>query len=679
MSKSDVINRTRLRLMGGFALFGADGQPVGVTSRRCRGLLAYLYLGVDHAISRERLCGLLWSDRGETQARASLRQCLLELKDTLSLAGLDILDVGRERIALHADLIASDVSDLDVAMAGDDADALVAALGAAGRGRLLEDLELGGLFQDWLDQERARLEQSIASGVEARLEQLETAGHWQKVRAVAEAFLQRDPLDEAVTAAAIRADAATGATASAHRRFQTLKAALAREFGAGPGVVLRNALAAIGAATSASAAPSPDRSDGEAGAGGRSRPRSDRFSADHHERPTIAVLQFGHPSGGEEQAYFSEGMAEELIAGLARSRLLAVTARQSSLTYDPKGADARRICADLGVEYIVQGHVRRLGNVVRVSVELVSGLEDRTVWSARYDRPLDDLFAVQDEITAAIIGTLEPALLGHEETHSLQGGTRNPRHWDLFIRGRWHFWRSRFGEGPEAVDYLRQAMALEPNHVPTLSLVALSYLAPVWAGMAKDPAGSIGKAHGLALKAVSLDGSDAFAHYTLGTVLSLMGRIDHAMAEQRRALELNPYLASSAGELGRLFVFDGRLDEAITYSDRAIAASPNDPHVFLWYRNKAIACFIAERFSEAAGHAADACARGPHHFFLYYLMAACHSAAGDLAQARIALSEGRRLLPRYSLETLKIGHPFTHQEHLERFVDALKGAGWEAL
>lgn len=396
-----------------------------------------------------------------------------------------------------------------------------------------------------------------------------------------------------------------------------------------------------------------------------------------HEKPSIAVLPFKHPPGGEDTAYFAEGVAEELIAGLARSRMLAVTPRQSSLTYDPKGADAARISADLGAEYIVQGHVRRLGKVVRVSVELVNGPEEKTVWSARYDRPIDDLFAVQDEITASIVGTLEPALLGHEETQSLQA--RNLRHWDLFMRGRWHFWRSTIEDGAKAREFLLQALALEPDDVPTLCLLSLCHMGDVWAGAAKNPAESIAKAHRMALKAVALDDLDAFAHNILGIALSLMGRIDHAMAEQRRALELNPYLAAAAGELGRLFVFAGRLEESIAYSDRAIAASPNDPHAFLWFRTKALACFIAQRYDEAARHAADACARSPHQFFLHYLLTACHAAGGNLARARIALEEGRRLQPRYTLEMLKLGHPFADPEHSARFIDALKAAGWDGL
>jgi TolB-like protein/Flp pilus assembly protein TadD len=395
------------------------------------------------------------------------------------------------------------------------------------------------------------------------------------------------------------------------------------------------------------------------------------------ERPMVAVLRFDHPTNADEEVYLADGIAEEIISGLAKSRMLSVTSRHTSMSFDAAGLDMRGICARLGVGYVVQGHVRRLGRAIRVSVALVSGAEDKTIWSARYDGPLDDLFAVQDQITTSIIGTLEPALLDHEELQSFHSAIRNPRHWNLFMRGRWHFWRATLGDWAKARDFLTRALALEPEDVPTLSMLALCNLGELWAGVAPNAAASIAEAHRLSLKAVSLDNADAQAHNVLGTVLSLLGRFDQAVAEQRRALELNPYLAAAAGELGRLYVFAGRMDEAIACSDRAIAASPNDPHVFLWFRNKALARFIAGHYEEAARHAADACARSPHQFFLHYLLAACHAAAGEPARAKTAIAEGRRLHPRYTLDMLRIAYPFDTPGHFERYAEALRQAGWD--
>jgi tetratricopeptide (TPR) repeat protein len=170
-------------------------------------------------------------------------------------------------------------------------------------------------------------------------------------------------------------------------------------------------------------------------------------------------------------------------------------------------------------------------------------------------------------------------------------------------------------------------------------------------------------------------------------VLSLMDRMTEAKAQQRRALELNPYLAAASGEMGRLLAFEGESAEAIAYSERAIAASPNDPQSWLWYRAKAIARFVAGDYAGAAQDAADARARKPERFSLHYLLAACYSAAGQMAQAKRALADGDRLAREqhggngeaYSLEALKTGHPFVNDEDLERCVDALKKAGWRGI
>lgn len=396
-------------------------------------------------------------------------------------------------------------------------------------------------------------------------------------------------------------------------------------------------------------------------------------------RPTIAVLRFEATTGIQEDTYLAEGIAEEILSGLARSRLLSVASRHSSLTIDPAGITARKICAQMEVEYIVQGQVRRRpGGLVRVSVFLVNGVSDQALWSRHFDIPFDDVLNMQDEIVISILGALEPALLGHEETLSLRVGSRSTRHWDLFMRGRWHFWRATLADWAQARTYLVDALALEPDDVPTLSHLALCNLGEVWGGVAKDSGRNIAEAHALGVKAVANDPTDAYAHYVLGTVLSLTDQLDQAEAEQRRALELNPYLAASLGELGRLHVFAGRWEEAIACAARAIAISPNDPHLFLWFRTKALAHLMTQRFPEAVKEAVEACARSPHQFFLHYLLAACYAKAGDYKKASIALKEGQRLQPHYTREMVRRAYSFANPEHLETLIFALEGAGWRS-
>ena len=292
---------------------------------------------------------------------------------------------------------------------------------------------------------------------------------------------------------------------------------------------------------------------------------------------------------------------------------------------------------------------------------------------------------VDADTSSSIIGTVEPAVLELEEGHALRIPERSLQFWHLFVRGRRSFWRSTPEDVRAAEGFLEQALALEPEDVSALSTLAHCKLFDVWSGTSKNPDAEITEAHRIALSAVSAGGSDAFAHFTLGVVLSMMDRLPEAKAEQRRALELNPYLAAASGEMGRLLAFEGEADDAIACSERAIAASPNDPQAWLWFRAKAIARFVAGDYEAAARDAADARARKPERFSLHYLLAACYGAAGQMAQARRALADGDALAREqhggdreaYSLEALRTGHPFGRSGDLDRLVKALQKAGWQ--
>jgi len=401
-------------------------------------------------------------------------------------------------------------------------------------------------------------------------------------------------------------------------------------------------------------------------------------------RPRIVVLEFTHAPGDEEQAWFAEALADELTVGLSKSPLMAVTPRQALLHSEAVGHAPSAICARLGVDYVLDGKVRTLRGTVRVSVDLIQG-DGTSAWSGHYDRPMADLFSLMNEITMSIIGTVEPAVLEREALRIPKASEHSLQFWRLFVEGRRHFWRSTPEDVRAAEVFLEKALALEPRDVSALAILAHCKLYDLWSGTSTEPVGQLGEAHRIALRAVSADGSDAFAHFTLGVVLSMMDRLPEAKAEQRRALELNPYLAAASGEMGRLLAFDGQPKDAIAYSERAIAASPNDPQTWLWYRSKAIARFVDGDYVAAARDAADAAVRKPERFSLRYLLAACYSAAGLMGQAREALAEGDRLAreqhggdgPAYSLEALKTSHPFVDPENLDRLVKALSGAGWQ--
>jgi TolB-like protein/cytochrome c-type biogenesis protein CcmH/NrfG len=392
--------------------------------------------------------------------------------------------------------------------------------------------------------------------------------------------------------------------------------------------------------------------------------------------PALAVLPFGHPPDDIEQSYFAEGMAEDIIDGLSYARMLRVISPLSSLTYRKQDAGARQVCADLGVRYLVRGQIRRMADTLRLSVNLIDGETDEAVWSARFDRPIADLFAVQTEVAAGIIGAIEPAILAHEQL-LVKNRPPNLEFWDLFIRARYHFWKGTLASFQQSTTLLTQALGIKPDDSAALSLLAMVDLSKVWAGNHPDAASLLLRAQDAAQRAVAADNRNPTAHHVLGIVLAQFGQHEQAIAAQRRSLQLNPYNPQAQGELARLIAFGGGdADEVIALADAALKASPTDPHDWLWLRSKSIALLLAGRADAALQQAREACARRPDYFFLHFLVAACAAEAGDMASARTALARGQDMHPQYNLKGLRLGHPFSKEADLQRFVDALRLAGW---
>jgi tetratricopeptide (TPR) repeat protein len=354
-----------------------------------------------------------------------------------------------------------------------------------------------------------------------------------------------------------------------------------------------------------------------------------------------------------------------------------VTPWQSSLTYSVAGRTMPQVCADLGVDYVVQGRIRRLGSRLRISADLVSGAEDRSLWSARHERPVQDQFDLLDEMALAIVGAIEPAVL--EQEQALVGRRRSPHpgHWELFVQGRRLFWRSNYPDIREAQALLSRALELQPDDSPTLALLAHCHMFYVWADVVDDLQAEIAMAHDFALRAVACDPADPFAHFSLGTTLEMLNRHAEARGEFLRALELNPYHAAAAGMMGRLAAFSGDVASAMDWSNRAIAMSPNDPHLFLWYWSKAVAAFADQDYALAVSHALDTVARAPFLFASHFMIAASYAAAGDIEAARRAFKAGRKIKARFALDALLISFPFVRDADAKRFADALRLAGWD--
>lgn len=653
-------DRARLRLMGGFRLAGPGGATVAVTSRRARGLLAYLALAPEQTATRERLCGLLWSDRGEPQARASLRQCLLELRDNLATAGLDILDVGRERIALRPGLLSSGVNDLQRALAGDDADILVAALDELGDGRLLEDVEIGGLFQDWLDQTRPRLEQSIATAVQARLGKLEAAGDWPKVRAIAEAYLHRDPLAETVVAAAIRADAATGNTSAAHRRFKILQDAMDKEFGAAPGAAARDALAKTDARK-----PASQPQNLAENLGGQT-PAPDVAAP---PLVVVALFEAGDPTGDE--ARLATTLRDEVVSGLARFRDLRVITDPQSLDLVYADASAAR-----PEDYVLGASLRGGAEGARLVVQLLRISDRQVVWSERFSVSGLDVVETIDGTIARTIGAVLPTI----NADILRRPSNLPADstYQRYLLAREAAYSAPNFSAARTVAAELEAMI---SGLPSFALpyLPLAYLYNTDFGCTRAFSSGPGertRALELAKRALSLDRGHCNAYTVTGWSYLRRRQWEPARMHFDQALALNPFQASRVMEVGFGLLFLGDLAKAQTLLDRCLLLNPSPEDGF--FSDLGLLAFLRGDHDRAASYF-ELIANPDTWGLLYTAMNARMGGIAtdegvEAARARMAMiwPEDRPMEIEAIVAWVASHHPFQLKEMEERFLGAAR-------
>src|SRR6516165_760080 len=258
-------------------------------------------------------------------------------------------------------------------------------------------------------------------------------------------------------------------------------------------------------------------------------------------RPSIAVLPFANMSGDPEQEYFADGISEEIITGLSKLRWLFVIARNSSFTYKGKAVDVKRVSRELGVRYVLEGSVRKGGNRVRITAQLIDAATGNHIWADRYDADLTDVFALQDEITTKVVSAIEPKLLEAEGIRSQKRSPEDLGAWDMVIQANSLFWRLTKAEGDAAIATLQRAVQRYPDYGPAHSMLAFMLLVSGRLAYTLDELEQdVREAKALATRAISLDNSDPWAHLALGFVAYTMRSTDEAIDEFRRALDLNP-------------------------------------------------------------------------------------------------------------------------------------------
>jgi TolB-like protein/tetratricopeptide (TPR) repeat protein len=392
------------------------------------------------------------------------------------------------------------------------------------------------------------------------------------------------------------------------------------------------------------------------------------------DRPSIAVLPFTNMSDDSDQEHFADGISEDLITGLSRIRWLFVIARNSTFVYKHRAVDVKQVSRELGVRYVLEGSVRRVGTRIRVSAQLIDAMTGGHHWAERYDRELGDIFAVQDEITCSVVAAIEPRLLAAEGIRCLARSAADLGAWELVARAQTHVWRLTRLDYETAIDALKTAVEAHPDYAPARSLLAFCLLFGAHMGWVNREYGLLaGREH--AVRAVAIDDCDAWGQIALGYLALMERRTEESIAAFRRAVQLNPSSAAAHGNLGRALAFAGQDRGAIEHAEEAIRLSPLDPEMALFLGAIAVAHYSAGRYQESTECSWKLLRLRPGFQGAQRLLCASLAQAGRIDEARKYLAAVRLDQPQLSTEWIRASVPYQTSELMERFVDGMRKAG----
>ena len=550
-------SRLRLKLLGTMALSDERGRSLLPRGRKTRALIAILALAAPRPMLRDQLAGLLWSQRGRDQARASLRQALHELQQCLGPIASDVLRNERTHLRLNQTLVRTDVQELSRATAGapDSLDAV--------DGLLLDDLTgLDPALDRWLAEERRTIVRRITALAEALLASQHDAA---AVVAAAERLLAIDRTHEAAWRALMQVHLARDERASALQVYERCAAALAETTGVVPSAETQALVARI-------------RGHGVARFTAPIAP----LRADPH-RIRLGVMPFRSIDGsGPEE--LSVGLAEEITTALSRFRGISLISSTSLATLAGESLTESPRWQALDMDSVLDGTVQRNGKRVRIMVRLLDVRDGgEVIWARRFDRPAGDILAMQDEIAAETAAQIDPELLLREGRRAASNPPRDPKAYDLLLRAIPAVYRIEEAGFRAAGETLAAAAALDPDYAQVHAWWAYWHVLIVGQGWAQNAASAMQSAGRFAERAVTLDPSDARAVSIAGHVRAFLNHDPPAAIQlHQQALSLNPCLPMAWVFSGMAHAYAGNHSEAIQRIGHARRLSPFDPHSFFF-------------------------------------------------------------------------------------------------
>jgi len=577
----------RLDLLGGFAARDGHGREIEIASRKAQALLAVLSLSPGRPQAREKLTALLWSDRGEQQARGSLRQALAELRRALPDHDPPILAARRDSLCIDAEIVAADAVEMERLIDEGSPEALAEAAELC-RGDLLDGLAVHDpAFEDWLRAERARLRDRAAQALQDLLQ----SQSGEAAMATAGRLLALDPLNEATHRALIRLYAEAGDRSLAIKQYESCREVLDAELGLRPEAATERLLEEIKQGDTGEASRIPALVSG----GDLQRALTDSFESG---MPSIAVLPFANLSGDPQQEYFTDGLTTDVITELGRFREFRVVSQFASQLYRPADTDPVALGQTLAVQFLLRGSVRRFGQHLRVSAHLLDAGSGSQIWAERYDRQIGSVFDIQDEIVQSVVAGLAGRIRDVGQRRAARKAPSDLSAYDCVLRGRRLRGTLDSSNIELARSFLLNAIRIDHQYAAPYAELSMTYIGEYESLWTMDPTAAGARALDFARKAVELDDSDSLSHLALAcSHFYIKDDFEAAKVQLDRAVELNPNDYECLCWRGWLMTCMGEVDDAVACANRAITLNPLAPVDCL--STQGLVAYLQSRYDEA--------------------------------------------------------------------------------
>jgi TolB-like protein/DNA-binding SARP family transcriptional activator len=648
----------RLSLLGRFELTGPDGA-VDLGSKKLAGLLAFLACTAPEPQARERLKTLLWGSHFDEQARQNLRKALSRLRGEL---GDEVLVTEGERVSLAPNAIACDVGQFE-ALARDGGKKALAEAMRIYKGPLLADLVIADEpWVEWVQTQRQRLE-NLALDAMVRLgEQELQAGNLEPALDAAERAIAINNLREDAHRLVLRALAGAGRKSDALKHYEHVAALFKRELNVEPDASTKAIASELRMAGGKVPAPGPT-----------SAPVDPPLPTD---RVSIAVLPFTNMSGDPEQEYFADGMAEEVITALSHCHSFMVIARNSSFVYKGKTVDIRQVGRELGVRYVLEGSVRRGGDRVRFTGQLIDASNGNHIWADRFEGEMSDVFALQDQFSESVVACIEPRLQLAEIERLKHKPAGDLNAYDCVLRAQQSIYEWTAESVETAMRQLEQALKIDPNYGLANAMLANCYATRRFQGWFKDYNAEAAEGLRLAERSIDLGRDDGEVLWRAANAiwhLSMNG--ERPLDLIYRALQINPNSSIALTIAGWMELAFGEPEKALELLHRAQRLSPRDPRGWTIAGGMAYAEYQRGNFQETILWAQKALRDNPRFGAALWFLAAAFGRLGQKDKATGIISAVLKVEPSLTISGLRARTMYTKEETWAPLANDLRSAG----